>query len=168
MPILGLCAGYGGLELAIEALTGDQTAFVAEIEPHASKILAHHHPEVPNLGDITTIDWHQLIGLVDIVAAGFPCQDISNAGKRVGINGTRSGIWRNVAEAIRILRPRIVFLENVAAITRRGLDQVLGDLVAIGYDARWVCLRASDAGAAHRRDRWFCVAYPTVPDAQGA
>ncbi|WP_064511197.1 DNA cytosine methyltransferase [Streptomyces sp. RTd22] len=162
MPILGLCAGFGGLEIAVNELTGEEVAYVAEIDPHAAKILAHYHPDVPNLGDITSIDWTELIGLVDIICAGFPCQDISNAGHRKGIDGEKSGVWRDVAEAIRILRPRLVFLENVSAIARRGLDRVLGDLASIGYDARWMCFRASEVGAAHHRDRWFCVAFPAA------
>ncbi|MCZ0981887.1 DNA cytosine methyltransferase [Streptomyces diastatochromogenes] len=96
------------------------------------------------------------------MAAGFPCTDISNAGHRKGIDGEKSRVWYNVAEAVRILRPRLLFLENVSAITRRGLDRVLGDLAAIGYDARWTCFRASEVGAAHHRDRWFCVAFPSA------
>ncbi|MEU7278657.1 DNA cytosine methyltransferase [Streptomyces sp. NPDC045431] len=167
MPILGLCAGFGGLEIAVEELTGEPVAYVAEVDRYATQILAHHHPDIPNLGDITSIDWTELVGQIDIVCAGFPCQDISNAGHRKGIDGEKSGVWRNVAEAVRTLRPRLVFLENVSAIARRGLDRVLGDLAAIGYDARWMCFRASEVGAAHHRDRWFCVAFPSA-DAPGA
>lgn len=160
MPILELCAGYGGLGMAVEALTGDKVAFVADNDEAASLVLAHHWPDVPNIGDITTYDWRQLVGLVDIIAAGFSCQDISNAGPREGISGSRSKIWKDVAEAVRVIRPRLVFLENVAAIKSRGLDVVAADLAAIGYDLWWTCLRASDVGAAHRRDRWFGVAVP--------
>jgi DNA (cytosine-5)-methyltransferase 1 len=167
MPILGLCAGFGGLEIAVEELTGEPVAYLAEIDRYAAQILAHHHPDIPNLGDITSYDWTELLGQVDIICAGFPCQDISNAGHRKGIDGEKSGVWRNVADAIRVLRPRLVFLENVSAIARRGLDRVLGDLAAIGYDARWMCFRASEVGAAHHRDRWFCVAFPSA-DAPGA
>jgi DNA (cytosine-5)-methyltransferase 1 len=166
MPILGLCAGFGGLEIAVEELTGERVAYLAEIDRYAAQILAHHHPDIPNLGDITSIDWAELIGQVDIICAGFPCQDISNAGHRKGIDGEKSGVWRNVAEAVRVLRPRLLFLENVSAIARRGLDRVLGDLAAIGYDARWMCFRASEVGTAHHRDRWFCVAFPSA-DAPG-
>ncbi|MGD6750311.1 DNA cytosine methyltransferase [Streptomyces sp. BH105] len=162
MPILGLCAGFGGLEIAVEELTGDHVAFLAEIDTYAARILAHHHPDIRNLGDITSIDWTELIGLVDIICAGFPCTDISNAGHRKGIDGEKSRVWRDVAEAVRILRPRLLFLENVSAIARRGLDRVLGDLAALGYDARWMCFRASEVGAAHHRDRWFCVAFPAA------
>jgi DNA (cytosine-5)-methyltransferase 1 len=159
--ILELCAGYGGLGMAVEALTGGRVHWVADNDPEKSKILARRFPGVPNLGDITSYDWTELAGAgVDIITAGFPCQDISNAGKRVGIQGARSGIWANVAEAVRVLRPRLVFLENVSAIRSRGIDRVLGDLAARGYDARWTSYRASAAGAPHHRDRWFCVASP--------
>ncbi|MFB7643901.1 DNA cytosine methyltransferase [Streptomyces sp. NPDC056085] len=159
-----MCAGYGGLGTAVEALTGERVEFVAELDPAASRVLAHRFPDAPNLGDIREADWAGLAERVDLITAGFPCQDISNAGKRVGISGERSGIWRNVAEAIRVIRPRIAFLENVSAIRGRGLSQVLSDLAAIGYDARWICVRASDVGAPHHRDRWFCIATPSDPD----
>lgn len=167
MPILELCAGYGGLGMAVEALTGERVAYVAENDPAASKVLAMRFPDAPNLGDIREIDWRTLKGKVDVISAGFPCQDISNAGKRVGIHGERSGIWRNVAEACGVIRPRLLFLENVSAIRSRGLSVVLSDLAAIGYDARWRCLRASDAGAPHHRDRWFCLATPSDTDGSG-
>ncbi|MFD8595403.1 DNA cytosine methyltransferase [Kitasatospora sp. NPDC059646] len=163
--ILELCAGYGGLGMAVEALTGGTVTHVAEVDPAASLVLATRYPDAPNIGDITVFDWTALVGQVDVITAGFPCQDISNAGRREGIGGARSGIWKNVAEAVRVLRPRLVFLENVAAIKARGLGVVAEDLAAIGYDLRWTCLRASDVGAAHRRDRWFGVATPA--DAEG-
>ena len=168
MPILELCAGYGGLGMAVEALTGDRVAFVAEVDEAACKILAYRFPHAPNIGDIATYDWTQLVGQVDIITAGFPCQDISNAGKREGIDGERSGIYVHVIEAVRVLRPRLVFLENVAAIRSRGLWQVVADLAAIGYDLRWTCLRASDesVGLAHHRDRWFAIAVPADADGE--
>ncbi|MFJ2907804.1 DNA cytosine methyltransferase [Streptomyces sp. NPDC087212] len=160
MPILELCAGYGGLGLAVERLTGDTVEYVAEIDPAASAILAERYPAAPNLGDITKIDWSPLVGAVTTITAGFPCQDISIAGRGGGINGSRSGIWRNVVDAVRIIRPDIVFLENVSVIRRRGLPEVLGSLATAGYDAKWCSYRASGIGAAHHRDRWFCVAVP--------
>jgi DNA (cytosine-5)-methyltransferase 1 len=162
LPILSLCSGYEGLGLAVEALTGDKVAYVAEVDEAASKVLAYRFPDVPNIGDITVYDWTQLVGLVDILTAGFPCQDISNAGKREGIRGKRSGVYVHVIEAIRILRPRLGFLENVSAIKSRGLPEVAADLAAIGYDLRWTCVRASEGsiGLAHHRDRWFGLAVP--------
>ncbi|MGW0920369.1 DNA cytosine methyltransferase [Streptomyces sp. NPDC002755] len=151
--------------MAVAALTGGLVTWVADNDPHKALILERRFPGVPNLGDITLIDWLELESQgIDIITAGFPCQDISNAGKRVGIEGTRSGIWANVAEAVRVLRPRLVFLENVSAIRSRGIDRVLGDLAACGYDAVWTCYRASAAGAPHHRDRWFLVAAPSDPD----
>jgi len=96
---------------------------------------------------------------VDLVSAGWPCQDISYAGPGAGITeGTRSGLWLKIADGLRQLRPAFVFLENVAALRTRGLGKVLGDLAALGYDAQWVCLRAADAGAPHRRDRLLILA----------
>lgn len=157
MAILELCAGYGGLALAVEALTGAETKYVAEVHPAACKIMAKRFPLAPNLGDARYVDWRKLVGKVTHLSCGFPCQDISNAGTRMGIKGARSGLWYDIAEAIRILRPRHVFLENVGAIRNRGQSAVLASLHQIGpYDARWTTLRASDIGAAHQRERWFC------------
>lgn len=165
MAILELCAGYGGLGMAVEALTGDKVTWVADNDAAASAVLSVRYPEAPNLGDITKIDWYQFPGTVDIITAGFPCQDISNAGPREGIKGGRSSLWFEIAEAIRILRPRLAYLENVGAIRNRGLGVVLSSLHEIGYDAKWGTLRASSIGAPHHRERWFCIASPS--DANG-
>jgi DNA (cytosine-5)-methyltransferase 1 len=168
--IVALCAGYGGLEEAIRAGIGGRVAAYAENDPHAAAVFAAHHPGVPNLGDVTAVDWHKVRDLwaPDVVGAGFPCRNISNAGRRDGINGQWSRVWKNVAQAVGVLRPRLLFLENVAAIRSRGrgLDVVAADLAALGYDARWTCVRAGDAevGAPHERDRWFAVAYPADAD----
>ncbi|MFD0631887.1 DNA cytosine methyltransferase [Catenulispora yoronensis] len=118
-------------------------------------------PGPPNLGDARDIDWKQLRGKVDTVSCGFPCQDISDSGTREGITGERSGLWFTIAHAIRIIRPRHVYLENVSAIRNRGQAAVLTSLHTIGYDTSWTTLRASDIGAAHHRDRWFAYATPT-------
>jgi len=110
-------------------------------------------------GDITALNWAK-VPPVDLVSAGWPCQDISYADPGAGITeGTRSGLWLTIADGLRHLRPAYVFLENVAALRTRGLAKVLGDLAALGYDAQWLCLRASDAGACHRRDRLFALAW---------
>ncbi|GAA0932415.1 DNA cytosine methyltransferase [Nonomuraea longicatena] len=166
-PTMGsVCTGYGGLDLAVSAVLGARPAWVADPDPGAARILAHHWPEVPNLGDITALDWAS-VPRVDVLTAGFPCQDLSHAGRGAGIRkDTRSGLWLTIAHAVGVLRPRLLLLENVAAIaTRRpGLDVVLADLAALGFDAEWTCLRASDVGAPHRRDRWFCLAWPADPD----
>lgn len=153
-----LFAGYGGLELAVEAVTGGRTIWHSEIDPAPAAIHAAHWPDSPNLGDITAIDWTQ-VEPVDVICGGFPCQDISTAGRGAGIKeGTRSGLWYRYADAVRVLRPRYVVVENVGALVVRGLDIVVGDLAALGYDCRWACVRASDAGAPHRRERLFIVA----------
>ncbi len=162
-----LCTGYGGLDLAVAMVLDTELCWYAETDRHAATVLAHHFPTVPNLGDIRTVDWHTVTP-VDIVTAGFPCQDISNAGTRTGITGIHSGLWTTIAHAVRALRPRYVYVENVAALLRRGLDRVQGDLATLGYHTRWTCLRASDIGAAHRRDRLFLLAaHPGHPDSGG-
>lgn len=157
----GLCAGAGGLEMAVAQVTGAVPLWLAENDPYASLVLAERFPGVPNIGDITTADWSSL-PRVDVLAAGFPCTDISDAGPRTGITGPRSVVWNNVAEAVSVLRPSLVLLENVAAIRGRGLDTVVSDLGRHGYGVRWVCVYASDVGAPHPRRRWFAVAVPAA------
>jgi DNA (cytosine-5)-methyltransferase 1 len=154
-----LCTGYGGLDLAVGLVLGGALVWYAETDPHARTVLAARWPGIPNLGDIRAVDW-STVAPVDVLTAGFPCQDISNAGRRAGITGAHSSLWSAVADAVRQLQPRFVFVENVAALTRRGFDVVHADLAQIGYDTRWLCLRASDVGAAHRRDRLFLLAVP--------
>jgi DNA (cytosine-5)-methyltransferase 1 len=158
-PSLGsLCTGYGGLDMAVRGHLGTELAWCADNDKHVSQILAARFPGVSNLGDLTTVDW-ATVPKVDVVAAGFPCQDISYAGRGAGIRkGTRSGLWYVIADALRLLRPGLVLLENVAALRARGLGQVLGDLATLGYDTNWVCVRASDVGAPHRRERIFIAA----------
>lgn len=158
MRVGSLFAGIGGFDIAARWM-GWRTAWVSEIEPFACRVLAHHFPDAPNHGDITTIDF-TTVEPVDVLVGGFPCQDISNAGKQAGITGARSGLWFEYARAIRELRPRYVVVENVAALTNRGLDAVLGSLAEIGYDAEWGCFGAADVGAPHKRDRLWLLAYP--------
>jgi len=161
-PSIGsLCTGYGGLDLAVLAVLGGHLAWVADNDPAAARLLAARWPAVPNLGDITTVDWHT-VARVGVVTAGFPCQDISHAGTRTGITGPRSSLWSVIATAVGVLRPQLVFVENVAALRNRGLDVVLADLAALRYDTTWLCLRAADVGAAHRRDRLFLLATPEI------
>ena len=159
-----MCTGYGGLDLAARAVYGGDMGWCAENDAHATVLLHRRFPGVPNVGDLTAVDWRQ-VPAVDIVTAGFPCQDISYAGPGAGIRkGTRSGLWLTIAEALRLLRPGLVLLENVAALRTRGLATVLGDLAALGYDTAWMCLRAVDVGAPHRRDRMFiAAAHPASP-----
>lgn len=168
LRIGSICTGYGGLDHAVQTVFGGELAWVADNDPGAAAILAHHWPNVPNMGDVKAVDWRDAPP-VDIFCAGFPCQDISNAGRGEGIQeGNRSGLWHTIADALGVLRPRVVVLENVAAIVARrpGMDVVLGDLARLGFDAEWACVRASDVGAPHRRERWFLLAW--APDAEGA
>lgn len=154
-----LFSGYGGLELGLETTGCFKTIWHCENEPYPCAILRERWPGVPNLGDITKVDWKE-VERPDVICGGFPCQDISTAGKRAGIEGERSGLWTEMLEAIRVLRPRYAVVENVSALAIRGLDVVLAGLAEAGYDAEWLDLRASDFGAPHRRERLFIVAYP--------
>ncbi len=158
MRVGSLFAGIGGFDLGLER-AGMTVAWQCEINPFAQHTLNKHWPDVPCYDDITALRGEE-VEPVDILCGGFPCQDISNAGKRAGIEGERSSLWGEVARLVGELRPSYLIVENVAALRRRGLDRVLGDLAALGYDAEWDGLRASDFGAPHRRDRIWIVAYP--------
>ena len=132
MKVGSLFSGLGGIELGLEATGGFVTKWHSEIDPYPCEMLAKHWPGVPNLGDICEIDWSK-VEPVDLVCGGFPCQDISVAGKGAGIaEGTRSGLWFEFARCIRALRPRYILVENVSALAFRGLDRVLGDLAEAG------------------------------------
>lgn len=151
-----LCTGYGGLDMAAAAVFGGELAWWSDVEAGPIAVMQHHHPEAPNIGDLTAVDW-SAVEPVDILTAGYPCQPFSNAGKRKGIDDSRH-IWPWIARAIGVLRPRFVVLENVAAHVRRGFNVVSEDLAALGYDTAWSVVRASDVGAPHRRERLFIVA----------
>lgn len=153
-----LFAGIGGFDLGFER-AGIRTLWQVEIDPYCRRVLAKHFPEAIRFEDVRTVGRHNL-PYADIISGGFPCQDISNAGKRAGIDGERSGLWSEYARIIRELRPRYVVVENVAALLGRGMERVLGDLAACGYNAEWQSIRASDVGAPHRRERIWIVAYP--------
>ena len=152
-----LCSGIGGLELGIERALGARTVWQAEIDPHASKVLAHHWPGVPNIGDVR-VDIAAMT-YVDILTAGYPCQPFSTAGRRKGTDDPRH-LWPAVHAAIAHLGPRLVVLENVRGHLTLGFDRVLGDLADIGYDAEWRVVRTSDVGCCHQRARLFVAAYP--------
>lgn len=159
-----LCTGYGGLEMGL-ALAGRELklAFVADNDPAAAGLLGLRHPGVPNVGDIKTADWNTL-PKVDGLLAGYPCQPFSLAGLKKGDKDERH-LWPYVFDAVRVLRPGFVLLENVPGHRSRGFGRVLADLASIGYVGSWVSLRASDIGAAHQRDRVFIHAHPA--DATG-
>lgn len=166
MKLGALFAGYGGLDLAVGAVLDVEPAWVSEIDPAACRVLAYRWPGVPNLGDITAVDWAR-VEPVDVLTGGWPCQPFSLAGKRLGEADERA-LWPCVADAVRVLRPRLVVLENVAAVAAAGeLGRAVGDLAAVGYDAEWCCVRASDVGAPHRRARLFIIAWPAADAVQG-
>lgn len=187
--------GYGGLddattsELLAHGARSVRVAWVADLDPGASRILAHRYPGVPNLGDITAVEW-AAVEPVDVVTGGFPCQDVSLAGARAGLRpDTRSGLWSQMAYAVSILRPNLMIAENVRGLLSgsahsdvepcpwclgdtdveppvRAFGAVLADLADIGYDAQWLGLRASDVGAPHARFRVFVAAAPAYADGE--
>ena len=187
MRIGSLFSGYGGLDIAVKnVFPGSEIAWHCEFDEAPSRILQHHYPNVPNLGDVTQVNW-AAVEPVDIITGGSPCQDLSGAGKRAGMTeGTRSNLWVNMREAVEIIRPQYVIWENVQGALSakaasesdlesegrplgrtstghlRALGRVCGDLAEIGYDARWTTLRASDIGAPHHRARVFLVATPAA------
>ena len=165
MKVGSLFAGIGGFDLGLER-AGFEIAWQVEIDPYCQRVLAKHWPNVQRYGDIRAIDW-ATVPRVDMLCGGFPCQDISLAGKGAGLSGERSGLWFEYAKAIDALKPRYVLIENVAALRSRGLDQVLGSLAALGYDAEWHCIPASAVGAPHRRDRVWIVAYAYAEGLEG-
>lgn len=151
-----LFAGIGGIDLGLER-AGIKCLWQVENNEYANKVLEKHWPDVKRYGDIRTVDFTK-VEYVDVIAGGFPCQDISNAGKRDGIKGERSGLWKEFARAIREVGPKYVIVENVSALRHRGLDTVIADLASCGYDAEWDCIPAKAVGAPHRRDRLFIIA----------
>lgn len=162
MNELHLFAGAGGGILGSELL-GMRTVCAVELEPYPSSVLLARQNDgllspFPVWDDVRTFDGRRWRGLVDVVSGGFPCQDISAAGKGAGIDGARSGLWREMHRIVGEVRPRFVFVENSPMLTSRGLGCVLGDLAAIGYDAEWMVLGADDVGAPHERKRMWILA----------
>jgi len=153
-----LFSGIGGIDLGLQR-AGMEVAWQVEFDPWCREVLKRHWPDVPRFVDVREVGAHNLPP-VDMLAGGFPCQDISNAGKQAGIQAERSGLWFEFARIIRELRPRYVLVENVGALLVRGMDAVLGELSASGYDAEWECIPAAAVGAPHIRDRVWIVAYP--------
>jgi DNA (cytosine-5)-methyltransferase 1 len=187
VKIGSLFSGYGGLDLAVAKVFDAQVVWHCEWEKAPSAVLAANFPGVPNYHDVSKVDFTQ-VESVDILTGGFPCQDVSVAGLRKGLTeGTRSNLWFEFLRAITELKPKIVVIENVRGLLSakadseleldfeglvyrerepilRALGVVSGSLSEIGYDCRWTTIRASDAGAAHQRERVFIVAYPTHTD----
>ena len=159
LRLLDTFSGIGGFSYAAERIVGGyETVAFVEREPFCQKVLRKHWPDVPIFDDITTYTPER--GSADVICGGFPCQDISIAGRKAGIKeGTRSGLFYELMRVIRMVEPRFVILENVSAIVADGLDIVLGELAEAGFDAEWACIPASAVGACHQRDRWWLIAY---------
>ena len=158
-----LFAGAGGGILA-DILLGHQPIFAVEIEDYPRKVLEQRQadgllPFFPTFADVKEFDGNPWRGSVDVLCGGFPCQDISAAGKGAGITGERSGLWKEYARLIGEMQPKFVFAENSPLLRTRGLGVVLEDLVSLGYNARWGVLGARDVGAPHKRDRMWVLAY---------
>lgn len=168
MNLLDLFSGIGGFSLGLER-AGFKTVAFCEIDNNCRRVLRKHWPDVPIYDDIRTLSATRLaadgVGRIDAICGGFPCQDISIAGRGAGLAGERSGLWREYARIVGELRPRYVIVENVSAMLSRGMGDVLGDMAALGYDCWWDCIPACAVGAPHRRDRVWIVAANT--DARG-
>jgi DNA (cytosine-5)-methyltransferase 1 len=171
LRVLDLFSGIGGFSLGLERTGGFETVAFCEIEPFPRRVLAKHWPEVPCYDDVRTLtaDILERDGIaVDVITGGFPCQDLSTAGRQAGMGeGTRSGLWSEIVRLISELRPRYVIVENVANLLsgpsqKRGgwFGRVLGDLAECGYDAEWENIPAAAVGAPHRRERVWIIAYP--------
>jgi DNA (cytosine-5)-methyltransferase 1 len=171
LRVLDLFSGIGGFSLGLERTGGFETVAFCEIEAFPRKVLARHWPNVPCYNDVRTLTAEQLAAdgiAVDVITGGFPCQDLSIAGRQAGIaNGTRSGLWSEIVRLACDIRPSFIIVENVANLLsgpseRRGawFGRVLGDLAEIGYDAEWFSITAASIGAPHERDRVWIVAYP--------
>lgn len=152
-----LFAGCGGMDLGLE-WAGLKCKWQVEIDPYAQRVLEKLWPTVPRWDDVRTFPPEGDFG-VDVIVGGFPCQDISNAGSKAGLDGERSGLWFEFERIIRLVRPSFVVVENVAALLERGIGVVLGDLARNGFDASWEVLPACAFGASHMRRRLFIVAY---------
>jgi DNA (cytosine-5)-methyltransferase 1 len=160
MTFGSLFAGIGGMDLGLER-AGMKCKWQVEIDPFCRQVLTKHWPEVPKYEDVRTVGSE--LERVDLIAGGFPCQDLSVAGRRRGIQeGTRSGLWSEYARIIGTIRPRFVLIENVSGLlANESMRRVLGDLSVLGMDVQWRGFRATEFGAWHERYRVFMVAYPS-------
>lgn len=160
-----LFAGIGGFDLGFER-AGIKTIWQVEIDEYCRRVLARHFPDAERFSDVRDCGAFNLRG-VDVLAGGFPCQDISEGGTRAGIDGERSGLWAEYARIVGELRPKFVVVENVAALLIRGIGRVVGDLASLGYDAEWRVVGADILGASQHRERVWILAYPNDAGFQG-
>lgn len=158
--------GIGGFQLAAHWM-GWENVFHCEIDPFCNAVVSRHFPESISYGDICSTNFVDYRGAIELLSGGFPCTDISKAGKGVGIRGAASGLWSQFKRAIFEVHPEFIIIENSDQLARRGLEVVLFDLAEMGYDAEWAVIRASDVGACHRRARLWIVAYPNFRGWQG-
>jgi len=158
MTVGSLFAGIGGFDLGLER-AGFSVRWQCECDAYCLRVLEKHWPAVPRYTDVRRLGIDNAPERVDVLCGGFPCQDISSAGFGAGLDGERSGLWHDYARIVGLIRPRYVLVENVAALTFRGLGRVLGDLARLGFDAEWSSLSACEMGFPHPRQRLFIVAY---------
>lgn len=158
LKVLDLFSGIGGFSLGLERAGGFITTAFCDIDAGARAVLRKHWPTTPIFEDVSRLKGSD-VGPVDVICGGFPCQDISTAGRGAGLAGARSGLWYEFQRLIEESRPKWVLIENVSVLRSRGLDQVLGGLASLGYDAEWHCIPASAVDAPHRRDRVWIVAH---------
>lgn len=156
---VGSCfSGIGGLELGLEWTGGFETKWQIEIDPYATRVLEKHWSHAKRETDIRTVN---KLESVDLICGGFPCQDVSRAGKRAGITGDRSSLYRELLRTVRMVRPKFTLMENVGALLDDGMGVVLGDMAETGEDVEWDCISACEFGAPHTRERVFILAYPS-------
>jgi len=162
LRVLDLFSGIGGFSLGLERTGGFETVAFCEIEPFPRRVLAKHWPDVPCYDDVRTLTAERLAAdgiAVDVITGGFPCQDISIAGKGAGLAGARSGLWGEIVRLLGELRPQVAIMENSSELLDRGFGQVLADLAALGYDTEWHCIPACYVGSPHIRDRIWIIAH---------
>ncbi len=165
LRVMDLFSGIGGFSLGLKKAGGFRTVAYCEIDPYCQRVLEQRMRDgaldtAPICTDVRRLDGWPWRGRVDVICGSFPCQDISEAGKRAGITGERSGLWKEIARLVRQIGPRFVIVENVSALLVRGMGTVLGDLAEVGYDAEWEIISAASVGAPHLRERVWIVAYP--------